>query len=100
MLPAMSGSRTLSANDHTWDGVAGARGRVNLPQNFFLPLYADVGTGDSDLTWQVMAGVGYAFERIEVMATYRRLKWDFGDDFILNELKFGGPLIGFKFRVW
>ncbi len=32
---------------------------MNLNQNWYLPFHFDVGTGDTNLTWQAFAGVGY-----------------------------------------
>jgi len=29
-------------------------------RKWFVPYYLDVGTGESDLTWQAMGGIGYS----------------------------------------
>ena len=36
-----------------------------------MPYYVDVGTGQSQLTWQVNAGLGYQFDWGSVLATWR-----------------------------
>ena len=63
----------------------------------FLPLYAGVGTGDTDLTWQVFGGVGYAFDWGEASLTYRYLAYDQGSDKPLKNIGFGGPKLGVAF---
>jgi hypothetical protein len=60
-LPARTGSS--ETNNSYWDAVIGIKGRVNFgaDQQWFIPYYLDIGTGDSDLTWQAVAGAGYQF---------------------------------------
>lgn len=59
--PPRTGSREESVDQ--WDGIVGIKGRFALgaDQHWVIPYYADVGAGDSDLTWQAMLGFGYAF---------------------------------------
>ena len=80
-----------------WDGIVGARGKINLNDKWYLPYYADVGTGHHDLTWQVNAGVGYKFKHADVMLSYRYLDFEFKSDSDLNDLTISGPLLGAKF---
>jgi len=37
-----------------WDGVIGLKGRHNFPDGYYFNYYADIGTGDSQLTWPSM----------------------------------------------
>jgi len=90
--------RKLSESVDLWDGILGAKGRIALDDRWFLPYYADVGTGDSDLTWQLFGGVGYAFDWGEVSLTYRYLAYDQGSDKPLQDIGFGGPKLGVGFR--
>ena len=90
--------RKLSDSVSLWDGILGAKGRIALNNRWFLPYYADVGTGDTELTWQAMAGVGYAFDWGEVSLTYRYLAYDQGGDKPLQDIGFGGPKLGVGFR--
>lgn len=84
-----------------WDGIVGVRGKVDLNRNWYIPFYMDVGTGDSDLTWQVYAGVAYKFESFTLDVGYRYLAWNWDDDdqggAVFNDLDVSGPMIGFKF---
>jgi hypothetical protein len=89
--------RKFSLSEHVWDGIVGTRGRVGLTKNFFIPFYLDVGTGDSDLTWQALAGIGYSYNSFEFTLGYRYLAWEF-DDAILEDLNISGPYAGVKFR--
>jgi len=63
-----------------------------------VPFYLDVGTGQSDLTWQVAAGVGYSFQWGEVLAMWRYLDYNFKSGSDLEELNFNGAMLGVTFR--
>jgi hypothetical protein len=80
-----------------WDAVIGARGAVDLTQKWHLFGYLDIGTGESDLTWQAMAGIGYKFKWFHVNAAYRYLKWDFDKNAALDDLDISGPAVGIRF---
>jgi hypothetical protein len=97
-LPGPAGSRTAEARN--WDGVVGVRGRFGFgaQQGLFLPCYLDVGAGDSDLTWQGMAGLGYAFSWGEVVAAWRYLYYDMPSDKPIDDMDFSGPAVGVTFR--
>jgi len=88
----------LSESVNLWDGIIGAKGRITLNDRWFLPYYVDVGTGDTELTWQVMAGVGYEFDWGEVRLAYRYLAYDQSGDKLLQDIGFGGPKLGVGFR--
>jgi hypothetical protein len=90
--------RNLSESVDLWDGILGAKGRLALNDDWFLPYYVDVGTGDTDLTWQAMTGVGYEFDWGEVSLTYRYLEYDQGSEGLLQDLGFGGVKLGVGFR--
>ena len=66
--------------------------------NWYVPYYVDVGTGDSDLTWQAVAGIGYAFRWGEVFAAWRYLDYDFKSSSNIEKLNFNGPGLGVAFR--
>ncbi len=91
-----------TSSGHVWDGIVGTRGAVTLDDKWYLPFHFDVGTGDTDLTWQAYAGVGYKFSNIDITAGYRHLDWDFDDDgtfgAALNDLYITGPMVGIKYR--
>lgn len=82
-----------------WDAVLGVRGRVKLGEGrWFAPYYLDVGTGQSDLTWQASGGIGYAFSWGEIVGTWRHLDYNFATTSRMRDLTFSGPSISFGFR--
>jgi len=80
------------------DGIVGVKGLIKLNENWYLPYYADIGTGDSDLTWQLFAGIGYQFGWGDVRLGYRYLKYELDDGKLLEDLELNGPLLGVGFR--
>ena len=88
------GSRTVT--EQNWDAVVGVKGRIGIGANreWFVPYYLDIGTGDSDLTWQGVVGIGYAFPWGEVIATWRYLDYNFKSSAKVDDLKMNGPLLG------
>ena len=96
--PLPPGSRSGSRSKDNWDGIIGVRGSVNLTENWFLPFHLDFGTGDSQFTWQGLAGIGYRFSRVDIVAGYRYLDWQFDNRPIIDSLDYKGPFAGIKFR--
>lgn len=94
LLPDLS----LNQKVDLLDGIVGFRGRISLNENWFIPYHADVGTGESDLTWQVMTGAGYRADWGDILLVYRHLQWDQGDDELLQNLSFSGPAVAFKYH--
>jgi hypothetical protein len=96
--PARRGAGT-SDNDN-WDGVGGVKGRISFSKDsgLFVPYYADAGAGQSDLTWQAMAGVGYAFRHAELLAVWRYLEYEIEPGNRLETINFNGPTAGVTFR--
>lgn len=96
------GSTTRSTSGSGWDGIVGLKANYDLNEKWFMPFAFDVGTGDSDQTWQAFAGVGYKYENFDVIAGYRHLEWEFDNssagDGALNSLDISGPIIGVKYR--
>ncbi|MEE4186419.1 MAG: hypothetical protein V2J12_11680 [Gammaproteobacteria bacterium] len=97
-LPGRTGSRSVSTS--YLDGIVGVRGRAALGDgnHWFIPYYADIGTGDSDLTWQAAAGVGYAFGWGEMSAGWRYVAYDMASGKPVRDLTLSGPQIGAAFR--
>lgn len=98
VLPPRTGSTEVGLTN--WDGVVGLKGRAFLgsERRWFVPLYVDVGTGQSRLTWQVNAGVGYQFDWGAVVVSWRYLDYDFKSGSHVADLSFSGPLIGASFK--
>jgi hypothetical protein len=88
----------ITKDADVWDGIIGLRGRTKLNENWFIPYYADIGAGDSDLTWQAMAGIGYQAGWGDMSLVYRHLEWDQDEDKLLQNVSFSGPALAVKFR--
>jgi len=97
-LPGRGGSKEVS--DSLWDGIVGVKGRYTFTDDrkWFLPFYLDVGTGQTKLTWQAVAGVGYGFHWGDLVATYRYLDWNAKSGKSVEDLSFGGPMISAAWR--
>ena len=97
-LPERSGSSKVSGTD--WDAIIGVTGHAFFgdENRWFIPYYLDVGTGDSDLTWQAMAGVGYKFGWGATVLTYRYLDYDPGSGSPVSDFSMGGPMLGVSFQ--
>jgi hypothetical protein len=97
-LPGRSGAGSAEATQ--WDAIVGVKGRASFGAegNWYVPYYLDVGTGDSDLTWQGMVGLGYSFDSVDVTGVWRYLDYDLGDDSAITSIDFNGPALGVTFR--
>lgn len=86
------------SNPTNWDGIIGLKGQWMFGEqhNWFVPYYFDVGTGDSKLTWQGIAGVGYKFSWGDVIVAWRYLDYQFSDH--SSTLAMNGPAIGVGFH--
>lgn len=80
-----------------WDGIVGVKGRIKLNERWYLPYYADVGTGQSVYTWQGFAGVAYRFSKLDAVLGYRYAAWKFDHGLALDDLQLSGPMLGAKF---
>jgi hypothetical protein len=90
---------SISQSEDTWDAIAGVRGRVRLGgSRWAIPYYLDIGTGDSDLTWQGLLGLSYGFDWGEIFINYRYLYYDMEEGGLLEDLNFEGPGIGITGR--
>lgn len=87
------------AGSTLWDGIVGVRGKASFgaARQWSVPFYMDGGGGDSNSTFQVAAGLGYAFQWGDVTAMWRYLDYDLSGSKI-RSLSFNGPQIGATFR--
>lgn len=98
-LPPVARSGASTTKPDVWDAIAGAKGRYRFGSTpWFAPFYVDVGTGQSDLTWQAMGGVGYGFSWGELVAAYRHLDYTFDGSSGMKDLSFSGPAVALGFR--
>ena len=98
-IPVSDRAGSAKASLSNWDALVGARGRYTFgaQKTWFVPYHLDVGAGDSDLTWQGIAGLGYAFRWCEVAAVWRYLYYDLSGKAI-DDVSFSGPAAGVTFR--
>ena len=80
-----------------WDAIVGVRGHVPLTDKWYLPYYFDIGTGDTQLTWQAFGGVGYRFKHFDLVGGYRYMDWNFKDADVFGDMNLSGPFVGAKF---
>lgn len=77
------------------DALVALRLGYNVGEKWKIRLYGDVGAGDSDLTWQVSANLGYAFcERATLFGGYRHIGYEWDGDRASADIAFSGPQIG------
>lgn len=96
-LGPLARSREVAESGSNWDAIVGVKGDVYLKDNWYAPYYLDVGTGDSDLTWQIAGGIGYKFDWGDAYLLYRYMAWDFNGS-ELDNLNLSGPQMGVNFR--
>lgn len=96
------GSRQGSAwtSLQVWDAIVGVRGQWSLGDDgrWFVPYYLDLGAGESSLTWQTFAGVGYSFRWGDLTLAWRHLAYETNSDDGVEDVDFDGPLIAASFR--
>jgi hypothetical protein len=93
-----TGSKDIS--DSVWDGIIGVKGRYSFgdERRWFTPFYLDVGTGESDLTWQIAGGLGYSYTWGSVFGMWRYLDYNFKSGKSLESMNFNGPMLGLAFQ--
>jgi hypothetical protein len=81
-----------------YDTIAGAKGDVYITPDhaWYIPYYADVGSGTFSSTWQILGGIGYG-KRGSLELVYRNLAYTTSGGRIPN-LRFYGPALGYTFR--
>ena len=94
VLPGRNGSKRVNAS--FWDGIIGVKGRYAFGDDnkWFVPFYLDVGTGQSQLTWQISGGVGYTYSWGSVFAEWRYLDYNFQSGKALDTMSMSGPMLG------
>jgi hypothetical protein len=95
----LGGSGAVSANRDLWNGIAGVRGRLRIPNSyFFVPYYFDIGAGGSNLTWQLASGIGYQSGWAGLSAQYRYMSFEQGDSSTVRKVSLSGPMIAVNIR--
>jgi hypothetical protein len=98
VIPGREGSKQV--DESVWDGIVGVKGRYNFGDDgrWFVPFYLDVGTGQSQLTWQISGGMGYAYHWGSVFATWRYLDYSAQSGKTLGNINMSGPLLAVSMR--
>jgi len=97
-LPPTPPPAKVSKSVSLWDGIVGIRGQFDLSDRWSVPFYADIGAGDSDLTWQALLGVTYRFSWGDLRLAYRHLEYDQKNDRLIQNMSLSGPALGVGFR--
>jgi cellulase/cellobiase CelA1 len=99
-IPVSGRSGNSEVSRSNWDAIVGVKGRVMFggDRRWFVPYYLDIGAGDSDLTWQAMAGIGYSWHWGDVFAAWRYIDYDLGPGKPFSDLNLNGPLLSVAFR--
>ena len=97
-LPGRNGR--ADGSETIWDAIVGVKGEVRFGEDkkWFVPYYLDVGTGDSDLTWQGMLGAGYAFGWGDLVAVWRYLDYNMPSGDVVENMDMSGAAIGATFH--
>lgn len=94
--------QTISSKTSTIDPIIGAKGRYRIADSsWYIPAYADIGSGGgtTNLTWQVMAGIGQSFGSIiDASLTYRALYYDMRSGGVLQKTTMQGPQAAITFK--
>ena len=96
---SFAASGSVSNRVDLLDGIVGVRGRVGLGDSRWgIPYYLDVGTGNSALTWQGVAGIEYRYDWGDLQLMYRYTYYDMKSDKLLQNASLDGPAFGVNFR--
>ena len=87
----------LSRSADLWDGIIGVKGNYKINDKWFIPYHLDIGTGDSNLTWQAVGSIGYRFNNIDLLLSYRHLYYDQGGSKLIQGMSLSGPALGLSF---
>ena len=90
--------RTAEPSKDFTDFFIGVRGHKDINENWYIPYEADIGAGDTDLSWQLFAGVGYRYDWGDIKLGYRHLQFDMDDDAIMKDLTISGALLGVSIK--
>lgn len=95
-VPSIPRSEREEESGSNWDAVVGLRGKTDLNDKWYLTYYGDIGTGDSDVTWQASAAVNYRLKKVDLSLGYRYLDWEFDKFGPFNDLNLSGVFAGVK----
>jgi hypothetical protein len=88
----------VSDSSEVLDGFVGVKGYADLGDRWYLYYYADIGAGESDLTWQALVDFNYEFSKFDVGIGYRILRWQADGEGLIDDFGFSGPYAGMAFN--
>jgi len=99
-IPTPGRAGTSEAKISNWDAIVGLKSRYAFGEDrkWFIPFYIDVGTGESNYTFQVMGGIGYSFKWGEIVGAWRYLDYDLKSGKKIESMTFNGPAIAAVFH--
>lgn len=99
--PEIARMGSVTSGDTLSDVIFGFRGKLALGDSgWFIPYYADIGAGGNNSSWQAYGGVGRAFRSGSVLLLFRNLSYSLpGGSSFVQSLRFGGPLVGYTFKL-
>jgi hypothetical protein len=90
---------SFSQKSDLWDGVIGLKGRYGFSgSHWFINGYGDVGTGESEITYQALGGVGYDFSWGDVTLNYRYLHYGGTSSKLIEDMSLPGLSLGVRFH--
>lgn len=98
VIPGRNGSKQV--DESVWDGIVGVKGLYAFGEDrkWYAPFYLDVGTGQTQLTWQIAGGIGHSYDWGSVFAIWRYLDYNFQSGKALDDINMNGPMLGVAFR--
>jgi hypothetical protein len=99
-IPVLDRQGSRETDERNWGFIVGSKGRATFaPEGkWFVPYYLDVGAGESQFTWQAMAGIGYSFGWGDVVGSWRYIDYNMKSGKAIEDLSFNGPVIAAVFR--
>jgi hypothetical protein len=99
-LPLPGNNVKVDISDTLWDGIVGFKGRVAFgdDKKWYVPYYADIGTGDAKLTWQAILGLGYQFDWGGMVVAWRYMDYQMSSSDVFQNVDMSGPAFGATFR--
>ena len=73
-------------------------GYGSVESGFFVPYYVDVGTGNSNFTWQAFGGVGYQAGWAGVQLGWRYMSFDQGGNSLVQDMSLSGAYLAVNFN--
>ncbi|MFP6808454.1 MAG: hypothetical protein VB957_14950 [Pseudomonadales bacterium] len=95
----LSTQNKVTSDTDLWDGIIGVRGKFSFGNGrWSVPYYIDIGAGDSDRTWNAMAGISRSYGWGDILFVYRHLEYDEDPSGLMQSFSFSGPAFGATFH--